>query len=385
MAIASSNQWALCASVLILLYGLAAANTLPEIPHFWAVDGGNSSIDVQPECVPVSAVAAGARCCSGEPGKASGCVSDCGEPPELGRLQHHFEADGRCKARGMRLCTRTELASGLCKGTGCNYNGMHVWTSEPCGALATSTSIPSTTITATRACPGYCPDGNSINWKQCKDYYMDACVYDGCIGGQLLNAGEAVEDVMTVEDCHNACQSKVGCKWFKFSYGRLLWPGKPICSIVSDIAWAGSDTQGPNSDFDTTYTHFLSCPMASTVASSTSVITSTTTAFATTAPPTTTGIFSGPKCKTWCSTSSDPWSAKCTWKKCKRCPQCGATQKPKGCKRWCSKNSQDWSTKCTWKKCKACSECTKDRRLQSSAATFASGWAEDLSIGMVLV
>merc|ERR1719440_192012 len=105
---------------------------------------------------------------------------------------------------------------------------------------------------------------------------MDACVYDGCIGGQLMNAGEAVEDVMTVEDCHNACQSKVGCKWFKFSYGRYLYTGKPICSIVSDIAWAGSDTQDPNSAFDTTYTHFLSCPMASTVASSTRMITSTT-------------------------------------------------------------------------------------------------------------
>jgi len=372
MAIASSNQWALCASVAALLYGLAAANTGPEIPQFWAVDGGSSSIDVQPECVPVSAVAAGARCCSGEPGNASSCVSDCGEPPELGLLQHHFEADGRCKAHGMRLCTRAELASGLCKGTGCNYNGMHVWTSEPCGALATSTSIPSTTVSTTVACPGYCPDGKAMNGKNCKDYHMDACIYDGCIGGQLTNAGEAVDDVKTVEDCHNACQNKVGCQWFKFSYGNSLYSGKPICSIVSDIAWAGSETQGTGIyDFDTTYTHFLSCPVLA--------------ADTTTVPPTTTGIFSGPKCKKWCSTSSELWSAKCTWKKCRQCPQCGAIQKPKRCKRWCSRNSDDWSTKCTWKKCRGCSECTEDRRLQSSAATFASGRAEDLSIGMVLV
>merc|ERR1711959_441543 len=200
------------------------------------------------------------------------------------------------------------------------------------------------------------------NGKKCVDNYMDACVYDGCIGGQLTNAGEAVKDVMTVEDCHNACQSKVGCQWFKFSYGNSLWTEGPICAIVSDIAWAGSETQGPGIyDFDTTYTHFLSCPV---LAADTTTIVSTalaTTAVATTVPPTTTGIFSGPKCKKWCSTSSDPWSAKCTWKKCRQCPECGTTQKPKGCERWCSRNSHDWSTKCTWKKCIACSECAQNR------------------------
>jgi len=242
----------------------------------------------------------------------------------------------------------------------------------PMASFVASSTTTTTTSSTTSACPGYCPDGKAMNGKNCKDYHMDACIYDGCIGGQLTNAGEAVDDVKTVEDCHNACQNKVGCQWFKFSYGNSLYSGKPICSIVSDIAWAGSETQGTGIyDFDTTYTHFLSCPVLA--------------ADTTTVPPTTTGIFSGPKCKKWCSTSSELWSAKCTWKKCRQCPQCGAIQKPKRCKRWCSRNSDDWSTKCTWKKCRGCSECTEDRRLQSSAATFASGRAEDLSIGMVLV
>merc|ERR1712178_660723 len=175
-------------------------------------------------------------------------------------------------------------------GTGCNYNSMHVWTSEPCGTLATSTSIPKTTTTTSLACPGYCPDGRAMNGKSCVDNYMDACVYNGCIGGQLTNAGEAVENVMTVEDCHDACQNRVGCQWFKFSYGNSQWTEGPICAIVSDIAWAGAGTQGAGIyDFDTTYTHFLSCPVqAADRTTSVSSILATTTV-ATTMPPTTTG------------------------------------------------------------------------------------------------
>merc|ERR1712199_138654 len=124
--------------------------------------------------------------------------------------------------------------------------------------MAAITSTTTTTTLTTSACPGYCPDGEAMNGKKCKDNYMDACVYDGCIGGQLMNAGEAVQDVMTVEDCHNACQNKVGCQWFKFSYGNIHYTEKYFCSIVSDIAWAGSETHGPIYHFDTTYTHFLS-------------------------------------------------------------------------------------------------------------------------------
>jgi len=64
------------------------------------------------------------------------------------------------------------------------------------------------------------------------------------------------------------------------------------------------------------------------------------------------------KCERWCGGDSNPWSTKCTWKKCKGCDECRQDKEPQGCHSWCAKDSNPWSAKCTWKNCKKCGECS---------------------------
>ena len=40
-----------------------------------------------------------------------------------------------------RLCTRDELATGMCDATGCSFDTMLVWTSEPCVCFCYSSTI----------------------------------------------------------------------------------------------------------------------------------------------------------------------------------------------------------------------------------------------------
>ncbi|KAJ8612429.1 hypothetical protein CTAYLR_006581 [Chrysophaeum taylorii] len=66
---------------------------------------------------------AGVRCCDDAGGGKSMCETGC-EVTDL------LTANARCEAEGMRLCTTAELLSGQAAGTGCNYDSVHVWSSD---------------------------------------------------------------------------------------------------------------------------------------------------------------------------------------------------------------------------------------------------------------
>lgn len=136
-----------------------------------------------------------------------------------------------------------------------------VTTDAPRNATTTVPPTTTTTTTTTFGCPGYCPNGKAMK-GQCKDNYMDACVYSGCIGGGLTNAGKKSDTAKTVQDCHQACVDEPACTWFKFSLGGKSYSWGPLCFIVSDIPWNGTETKGPGIyKFDTKYTHYISCAL----------------------------------------------------------------------------------------------------------------------------
>merc|ERR1711988_1503549 len=108
--------------------------------------------------------------------------------------------------------------------------------------------------------------------------------------------------------------------------------------------------------FDTSYTHYLSCPMPPAETTFT-----TTPEPSTTAEVSTTAPMATEKCRKWCAGASQNWAAKCTWKKCQGCAECETVPTRQKCKPWCARVSQDWSAKCTWKHCKGCAECSAQR------------------------
>jgi len=125
----------------------------------------------------------------------------------------------------------------------------------------TTTEI-ATTTTTTFSCPGYCPDGKSQTGS-CKDNYMDACAYPGCIGGMLITRtereAETIPGALTVHDCYSACANKAGCTLFKFTLGGATYG--PRCTIISNVVWNGINTRNRWGKFQTKYTQFISCPM----------------------------------------------------------------------------------------------------------------------------
>jgi len=55
------------------------------------------------------------------------------ESTSIGCLQHQtfVQASAACSRRNMRLCSVQELDSGVCCGTGCGFDGNHIWTMTP--------------------------------------------------------------------------------------------------------------------------------------------------------------------------------------------------------------------------------------------------------------
>jgi len=90
---------------------------------YWAVDGCRTSgPPVEAQLLPADAAAA-VRCCS-----QYGTVC---ESIQVGCLAErtYAEAESVCTSRGMRVCTRAELDTDLCCGTGCGFDNQLVWTS----------------------------------------------------------------------------------------------------------------------------------------------------------------------------------------------------------------------------------------------------------------
>lgn len=70
---------------------------------------------------------ASVRCCSNNGRRC--------ESSSIGCLQHqtYAQATAACARRNMRLCSVQELDSGVCCGTGCGFDGHHIWTMTPAG------------------------------------------------------------------------------------------------------------------------------------------------------------------------------------------------------------------------------------------------------------
>jgi len=60
------------------------------------------------------------------------------ESTSIGCLQHQtfVQASAACSRRNMRLCSVQELDSGVCCGTGCGFDGHHIWTMTPAAGSA---------------------------------------------------------------------------------------------------------------------------------------------------------------------------------------------------------------------------------------------------------
>ena len=78
---------------------------------------------------------AGVRCCSTDESYAAGTI--CTTPDSCtssNDLKNHADAEARCAAHyGMRLCTKDELLSDICCGTGGSCDSNLVWTSTAYG------------------------------------------------------------------------------------------------------------------------------------------------------------------------------------------------------------------------------------------------------------
>ena len=70
------------------------------------------------------------RCCSTDAAGSTDCdtVSNCKDSSDLVTFA---DAETECAAQGMRLCTKDELLSEICCGTGGQCDSAGVWTSTP--------------------------------------------------------------------------------------------------------------------------------------------------------------------------------------------------------------------------------------------------------------
>jgi len=68
----------------------------------------------------------GVQCCNmaGTEGSRPGCLKGV----------TFSEAEDACADAGLRLCTQFEVEAGIGAGSGCDFDGYHVWTSTPCSA-----------------------------------------------------------------------------------------------------------------------------------------------------------------------------------------------------------------------------------------------------------
>eukprot|EP00662_Eupelagonemidae_sp_cell21_P057481 gene57481-biopygen20700 len=73
---------------------------------------------------------AAARCCNAA---GTECESDLGADKDCHSSLSYDAASSVCEshASGWRLCTKGELESKLCCGTGCGHDGRHAWVYNP--------------------------------------------------------------------------------------------------------------------------------------------------------------------------------------------------------------------------------------------------------------
>lgn len=120
-----------------------AFKTYEEGAYYWtlqAVEGlfyygyvGNSAV-----CVSAWSRSANIQCCNSE--STTTCESLCTSPAPKTQTQAeasyttYADAAQQCASHGgyWRLCTRAELATDICKDTGCLFDNTLVWTSEQC-------------------------------------------------------------------------------------------------------------------------------------------------------------------------------------------------------------------------------------------------------------
>ena len=76
------------------------------------------------------------RCCSND--DCGTCESVCS-----GRDATFSEAKQKCSQLGMRLCTKKELASEICCGTGCGFDNKYVWYAPEGNVFRSINPIPS--------------------------------------------------------------------------------------------------------------------------------------------------------------------------------------------------------------------------------------------------
>lgn len=146
------------------------------------------------------------------------CCSNTGrrcETSSIGCLQHqtYGQAQQACARRNMRLCTVPELDSGVCCGTGCGFDGHHVWTlaqGAGAGYSAPGFSVGGITISlggGAAARPGF--NAGSRNFM----------IVDGCSsrsGRQTARSRSAISGQAPVRCCSfdgRRCESQsLGCQ-----------------------------------------------------------------------------------------------------------------------------------------------------------------------------
>ena len=55
----------------------------------------------------------------------------CTSPKGCPKGKTYGEGDEICKKLGMKICTKRQIATGICCGTGCNFDSMAVWILPP--------------------------------------------------------------------------------------------------------------------------------------------------------------------------------------------------------------------------------------------------------------
>ena len=115
--------------LLILAFSLMMISDCPYDVCAYYVDDGCHSEGSTPDDIAgfyQSETSTGfVRCCSDD---ATSCstISNCRDPSDL---VTYAEAATKCAAKGQRLCTKDELLSDVCCGTGKKCDSYGVWTS----------------------------------------------------------------------------------------------------------------------------------------------------------------------------------------------------------------------------------------------------------------
>ena len=128
-------------------------------PDMQACTGDVDRADVT--CADPTTAVAGTRCCDDNGGGESSCCADysgstCSDDTVC-LLVDYAEANARCAALGMRLCTEDEVAQA--ESTGCEYDREYVWTNTTCIAPPSPSSPP-----ATSPPPPPCVDKKGTEW-----------------------------------------------------------------------------------------------------------------------------------------------------------------------------------------------------------------------------